>query len=115
MVIVLGLGRYHVFMPESAQPNIEFKLSSGLGVNIKITNTGLVNATNIYWQIHVEGGILGRINKTMNGTIDILTGETKTVGTGIFLGFGPISITAQVANKEQTATGTQIIVFTIIK
>jgi len=90
-------------------------ITGGFGVNLKITNNGLINATDVAWQIHVEGGILGRINKTVNGTVDIPAGETVTVKTGMLFGFGAISITAKVADEEQTATGTQIIIFSMVK
>jgi hypothetical protein len=63
----------------------------------------------------VQGGFLGRINKKMNGTIDIPAGGFKTIGTGMLFGFGAITITAKVADVEQTATGTQIIIFSMVK
>lgn len=70
---------------------------------------------NIPWQIHVEGGILEIINKTVNGTIDIPAGDTVTVTTGMFLEFGPIYINAKVADEEQTAEEIQIRIFSIVK
>ncbi|MCX6672102.1 MAG: FG-GAP repeat protein, partial [Euryarchaeota archaeon] len=94
---------------------LTYSITGGLGVNLKITNTGTINVSGVPWLIHVEGGILGRINKTVNGTIDIPVGESKTVGTGMLFGFGAISITAKVADEEQTATGTQIIIFSMVK
>ncbi len=96
-------------------PDFSFNITGGLGVNLKIKNTGTANSTTIHWQLHVDGGILGMINKTINGSVDILPGETKTVGTGIFLGLGPITITAKVADKEKTAEGTYLFIFSIIK
>jgi hypothetical protein len=63
----------------------------------------------------VEGGMLGMINKTVNGTIDIPAGESVTVKTGMLLGFGAISITAKVADEEKTATGTQLIIISMVK
>jgi hypothetical protein len=42
-----------------------------------IKNIGKAKATKVEWEIHVEGGILGRINKTVNGTIDLKAGEFK--------------------------------------
>ena len=89
-------------------------ITGGLGVSLKITNNGTANVTGVPWQIHVEGGILKMINKTVNGTIDIPAGESVTVKTGMLLGFGAISITAKVADEEQTATGTQIIIFSMV-
>ena len=96
-------------------PNLQFAITGGLGVHVKITNNGTINASSVAWQINVQGGILGRINKTVNGTIDIPAGGSKTVGTGMLFGFGAISITAKVANEEQTAKGTQIIIYSMVK
>jgi len=108
-------GSVYVFTKESEPPSLTFSITGGLGVNLKITNTGTINISGVPWLIHVEGGILGMINKTVNGTIDIPAGETVTVKTGMLLGFGAISITAKVADEEQTATGTQIIIFSMVK
>jgi hypothetical protein len=94
---------------------LEIDINGGIGVKAIITNNGGSDATDISWQIHVEGGMLGMINKTVNGTIDITAGGSKTVGTGMLLGFGAISIVARVADEEQTATGTQLIIFSMIK
>jgi hypothetical protein len=55
------------------------------------------------------------INKTVNGTIDIPAGKSVTVKTGMLFGFGAITITAKVADEEQTATGTQIIIISMVK
>jgi hypothetical protein len=95
--------------------DLTFSITGGVGVKAEITNIGISDANDIPWQIHVEGGILGKINKTVNGTIDIPAGDTVIVKTGMLLGFGPISITAKVANEEQTATGTQLIIFSMVK
>jgi len=91
-----------------------FNMTGGLGVNLKILNNGITDATGVPWQIQVKGGILGRINKTVDGSIDIPAGGSKTVGTGMFFGFGAISITVKVVDEEKTAIGTQIIIFTIL-
>ncbi len=95
--------------------NLEIDIQSGIGVKAIITNNGATDANDIPWQIHVEGGMLGMINKTVNGTVDILAGDTVTVKTGMLLGFGAISITAKVADEEQTASGTQLIIFSMVK
>jgi hypothetical protein len=103
-------GSVYVFTKSS----LTYNIAGGLGVNLKITNNGTTDANDILWQIHVEGGMLGMINKTVNGTIDITAGGSKTIGTGMLLGFGAISIVARVADEEQTATGTQIIIFSMV-
>ena len=107
----LNSGSVYVFM----KGGIEIDITGGLGVNAVITNHGITNVTNVTWQLHVKGGILGRINKTVNGTIDIPAGGSKTVGTGILFGLGALSITATVAVEEKTAKGTQIIIFSKVK
>ncbi len=93
---------------------LTFNIAGGLGVKAVIKNNGTIDATNIPWQIYVEGGMLGLINKTWNGTIDIPAGESVTVKTGMLFGFGTISIIARVAGEEQTATGTQIIILSLV-
>ncbi len=81
-----------------------------------ITNTGGEDARNVPWLIHVEGGILRLISKTAEGIIDVIpAGQSTTVKTGMFLGFGPIMITARVEALEKTAEGKQIIIFSMVK
>jgi len=94
---------------------LEIDITGGLGVNAVITNNGTANASGVEWQLHVEGGILGLINTNVNGTIDIPMGEARTVSTGLFLGLGPITIIARANDKEKTATGTQFIIFSMVK
>jgi hypothetical protein len=94
--------------------HLTFDTTGGLGVKAVIKNNGTSDVTDIPWQIHVEGGMLGMINKTVNGTVDIPAGKSVTVKTGMLLGFGAISIVARVADEEQTATGTQIIIFSMV-
>jgi len=91
------------------------KIKGGLGVNMVITNNGTSDVTGVAWQIHVEGGILGLINKTVNGTVDIKAGELKTVSTGMLFGLGGITIRTRVAGIEMTAKGTLFIIFSVVK
>jgi hypothetical protein len=84
-------------------------------VNLKIINNRTVKSTIADWQITVVGGILGKINTTINGTVDIPARGTKTVGTGMLFGLGSINISAKVSDEEQTATATQFIIFSMVK
>jgi len=95
--------------------NITIKPGLGLGITVIFENTGLNDALNEPWEITVQGGFLGRINKKTNGTIDIPAEESKTMGTGMLFGLGAITISAKIADKEQTATGTQIIIVSFVK
>jgi hypothetical protein len=94
---------------------VQIDITGGLGVHVVMTNKGTFDVNDVAWQISVKGGILGQIEKTVNGTIDIITGESTTVGTGLFFGFGAISIIVKVENEEQTTTGTQFIIFSMVK
>ena len=93
----------------------EFNVRGGFGVNVVIKNTGSIDVTDVKWEIHVEGGILGFIDKTANGTVDIKAGESQKVYSGMLFGLGEIDVKVTVLNEEKIATGTQIIILTIIK
>jgi hypothetical protein len=98
-----------------APVDINFSITGGFGVYVMITNTGGEDATDVPWLIHVEGGIAGLISKTAEGIIDVApAGESISVKTGVFLGLGPIVITARVGAIEKTASGTQFIIFSMV-
>jgi hypothetical protein len=104
-------GSVYVF----TQVNLTFSIYGGTGVNLEITNNGIVMVTDVAWQMHVEGGILGRIYKTYSGTVDIIAGEPILVVTIELFGLGPITITAKVTDEEQILRGFQFIIFSIVK
>lgn len=69
------------------------------GLSMIIKNVGDEDCIDVEWKISIEGGLLGLINKTVNGTIDcIKPGEIVIVSSGIIFGFGPITITISVEN-----------------
>jgi hypothetical protein len=96
-------------------------ISGGLGVKAVISNNGTLAATNVTWQIQVTGGLLGRINKVVNGTFTSLgIGASETVAAGLFLGFGKITVTVTVSCAEGSADekaleGKQLIFWTVLK
>jgi len=99
----------------SSEVDLDIKINGGMGVNTVITNNGIEDIEDLNMELHVEGGILGLIDKTINDTVDIPAGESKTLSTGLLLGFGGIDIMITSDIKEETAKGTQLIFFTIIK
>jgi hypothetical protein len=104
------------FAAETVAPNLSFTVKGGLGIHVKITNNGrTMNATNVPWQIHVEGGIFHRINHTVNGTVNIAVGETKTVDLSMFFGFGGIQVTVMVGDAIKVVEGTQLLIFSILR
>lgn len=91
-------------------------VTGGLGVNLIIQNKGTTDATDVQWQVHVEGGIMGLIDITRSGTIDIIAPtESKKVGTGMFVGFGQIQLTYNVGLETGTTNGAQLLILTVIK
>lgn len=95
-------------------PKLETKIKGGLGVKVVIKNNGTGDAEDVYVELHVEGGILRMINKTVNKTVDIIAGDKESVSTGILLGFGPIKVTATVGDNEETKKGLQLFVLSIV-
>jgi len=85
-------------------PKIDFDVSGGLGVKATFTNNGVGDADNAAWRIMVTSGILGLVNKTTVGTIDVLIDEAQEVSSDLFFGFGSISITVKFAALEKTAS-----------
>ena len=86
-------------------PKINIDVSGGLGVKATITNDGDGNAENVLWTITVQGGFLGMVNKNAVGTITVPAGDLQSVSTGLFFGFGPITITVTVGVVEKTLSG----------
>ena len=94
-----------VIMEIAPFPHFEIEINGGLGVNAVITNDGYGDAVNVPYKIHAKGGFLGLVNKTKTGLVNTPTGGSQNVSTGMFLGFGKISISVKVGVKEKTATG----------
>ncbi len=98
----------------ASEIRLDMHIKGGFGVDAFITNNGTSDATGIAWQIHVEGGIFKMINFTEEGSIDVPMGETRTVSTALFLGLGPISVTAKANEVEKTAIGFQVVILSMI-
>jgi hypothetical protein len=103
------------FAPEPGTPDLSFTVTGGLGIHVKIANNGTANATDVAWQVQVSGGIFHRINHTVDGTVDVAIGETKTVGMGMFFGLGSIHVIVTVGDATKVAEGTQVLVLSLLK
>jgi hypothetical protein len=95
--------------------NLEIVIQGGHGVKAMITNSGMSKVKNITWSLSVTGGFAGKIHKKINGIINLSPKGSVTIGTGTFLGFGPLSVTIKIADVEQTVIGTQVLDFTLFK
>jgi hypothetical protein len=103
------------FGPEPETPILSFTVTGGLGVHVKIKNNGTANATGVTWQVHVEGGILHRMNHTVDGTVDVAAGETKTIKTNMLFGLGAIQVTVMVGDETKIVEGTQVLILSLLK
>jgi len=108
---------YDLVMAFGSYPDIDIThITGGLGVTAVIKNNGNGSATDVEWRIGAHGGLLGLVDEEENDTIPRLDpGESQSVSTGIFLGFGPISIYATADDAGVEKRGTQIIIFTLIR
>jgi hypothetical protein len=98
------------------EPHLEITaIRGGLGVTAMINNTGDGDAVKEPVSITVTGGLFGLINKTTTKEVDLKAGEAFEVKTGIIFGLGNINIAVTTPYDEETRTGTQIIIFTLVK
>ena len=106
------------------KPKLEITINSefGLGVSAVIKNTGDADAdaTDVDYTMTITGGILDFIDVEVSDTIaTIAEGGEEEISSGMFFGLGAIDITveatcAESSSDEETAEGTQIIIFTSV-
>ena len=94
--------------------NIE-QISDGVGISAVITNTGDVNATNVVWNINLDGFVLFR-RRTSDIIPNLAVGESVEIYSGIPFGIGAIDITINAACAEgpydiETASGRLFLFF----
>lgn len=100
----------HISEPEDPDPailNIEDIFGGVKVVGMKIENIGESDASEFEYSISVQGGILGRIDVSVNGTIDTLdVGDEVYVQTGEDIkGLGIVTIDVTAGELEKTAVG----------
>jgi hypothetical protein len=108
------IGSAYMFM-KIGIPDLSIEITGGLKVKVKITNNGDNDTKNLDVQIHLKGGIFKMVNKSVDYTIDLLAGESKSLSAGLFLGLGKVFVTASTDFKEKTVYGLQLLFFTYIK
>ncbi len=98
------------------EPDVRIEdVSGGIGVSVSIANIGDGDARTIDWSIEVQGGLLGRVNRSTGGTIDTLPGgSTTTVRLGPIIGFGPFTITVRVDDVERSYRAFVLLFYTIM-
>jgi len=79
-----------------------------------ITNNGLGDVVQAPYELTVTGGLLGLINKTIDGTMDLEAGATENLFSGLLFGFGGIEVTITIGAKEEIIEGIQLLIFTLV-
>lgn len=102
-------------LAESGEPELEIDVKGGLGASVKVINIGNETLTNIPVDIMVYGGMLRKINVQVRETINLNSGDTASVGTGLFLGIGKITIGIVADDVVEYKSGFQLLFLTIIK
>jgi len=81
----------------------------------EIKNIGSSEATNIAWEVSVQGGVLNLIDTTSTGSISTLTaGETTMIETNTILGFGEIKVDISVGDNAKSVQGSILLFFIAI-
>lgn len=92
------------------------KIKGGLGVSVRLKNSGDMDATDVDWSITVTRGRRSRILKEVTSSISSLAvGEEITVRSGVFLGLGKINITVTAGGLEERSEGRQLFIFTWVE
>jgi len=100
-----------IYSSESREDDFYISLNGGMGFSAVIYNKGTSDSTNVAVTLHVEGGFLQQIDKTITDTVNIPARGVAIISTGILLGLGPITITASANTTAKTERGIQILFF----
>lgn len=93
-----------IYKPE---PEIEVKIKRGFGYNVTvlIRNVGELDAVAVEYNISVAGGMLGYINKSVDGIIPIIeAGNETSIDIQVF-GLGRIRVNATADTANEKAVG----------
>ena len=86
------------FTTESPDIDLDVELKGGLGVKVEIANSGSDDAEDVYWNVSVcNKGLFDRINKSDDGTINLVNGGGSATASFQVFGIGRVNISATVS------------------
>lgn len=103
-------GSAYVFSTEPQEEEFFIITEGGLGFTAVFYNNGTTDSNNVSVRLQVQGGILGRINRTITDTVDIPARGIARIFTGLFVGLGQVTITASANATERTVSGFQLVI-----
>jgi len=90
------------------------EISGGVGVTVEVENIGDTDVEDVPYTITATGGLLGMINKEVQGTVSVPKEGSTTISFPPIIGLGQVSIKANVESASKTVIATQILVYTSI-
>ena len=100
---------------DTSIPIVEIKsISGGFGVTAEVENSGTGDAVNVPYTITASGGLLGMINKEIEGVISIPAGDSVSISLPIIIGLGSVTIDVQVGTASSSVDGTQLLIYTLL-
>ncbi|MBA7651217.1 hypothetical protein ES703_59034 [subsurface metagenome] len=87
-------------------------LSGGIGVNVRISNTGEVNITGLEYTITVDGNLIF-VGKEKTGVVDIPVGESVLINSFV-IGIGKAIVTATAGDVEESSNAIVILFFVFL-
>ena len=100
-------------------PELEIgEITGGIGVKSSIKNTGTGDATDVDWNITLDGGIIILGKETTGTEATIAAGDEAAIKSGLILGFGSTTITvyaecAEGKNADRNASGFVFLIFVL--
>jgi hypothetical protein len=101
-------------LAEIGDPVLDINIGGGLGVTVEITNIGNETLSDIPVDIVVYGGLFSKSKVNKREMVNLESGETTSVKSGLFLGLGKIAIGVIADDVVKYTSGSQLLIFTLI-
>ncbi len=77
-----------------SSPVLNIDISRGIGVSVEVKNSGEVDATNVFLDVHVKGGIIGGISQNASDSLSVLPADNaSSLSVRIIpFGFGKVEV-----------------------